>query len=146
NRGRFADHLNAANIDPGDEGDERERNEPVLPAGDAGKIESQVVGEEHGVGSAENEGGGPVPPSGKKSPEISEGGAAPAIETTFDGHGGGEFGGGERHRDAQEERNDQDIEQAHARTTGADHAFESEGASGGVGKHHEDEIEKASLA
>ena len=53
NCGGFADHLNAENVDPGDEDDQRERNQPVLPADDAGKIESQVIGEEHGVRTAE---------------------------------------------------------------------------------------------
>src|ERR1017187_1253788 len=52
NRGGFAYHLNAANVDPGDEGDQDERNQPVFPSDDLRKIKSQVVGEEHSVGSA----------------------------------------------------------------------------------------------
>ena len=55
NSGGFADHLNSANIDPGDEGDQDERNQPVLPADDLGEVEGQVIGEEHGVGAAEKE-------------------------------------------------------------------------------------------
>ncbi len=90
--GGFADRLNAANVDPGNAGDQRERHEPMLPAGDAGEIETEVVGKEHGVGTAQKERGGPVPPSGEESPKISEGGAGPAIEAAFDRHGCGEFG------------------------------------------------------
>ena len=55
NRGGLADHLNAPNVDPANDGDQSERNEPMFPAGDSGKVESQIVGEEHGVGTAEKE-------------------------------------------------------------------------------------------
>src|ERR1019366_3700247 len=96
----------------------------------------------------------PVPPSGEEpqeiseweSPEISEGGAGPTIESPFDGHGRGEFSGDERHRNAQQERDNQQKDQAHTGAAGAYHALESEGAAGGVGKHYEDEIEEAGLA
>jgi hypothetical protein len=55
NSSGFRNHLNPANIDPRDQGDQDERNEPVLPADDLREVESQVVGEEHGVGAAEKE-------------------------------------------------------------------------------------------
>jgi len=91
----------------GDDGDKREGDDPVLPAGDAGKIIGQIIGEEYGIENREKERGGPVPPSREKSPEISECGAAPAIEAAFDRHGSGEFGGHERDRDRQEKWDDQ---------------------------------------
>jgi len=71
------------------------------------KIIGQIIGEEYGIRTAEKERGGPVPPSREKSPEISECGAAPAIEAAFDRHGSGEFGGHERDRDRQEKWDDQ---------------------------------------
>src|ERR1700731_3872780 len=118
----------------------------MFPACNLRKIVTQVVGEEHGIGSPEKERGAPVPPSGKKTPEITESGAGPAIEAAFDRHGGGEFGGDQRYRDAPEERDDQEIEQGHTRAAGGDHAFEAEGASCGVRKHDEHEVKKAGLA
>src|ERR1700675_535832 len=118
----------------------------MLPADDLRKIKRQVVGKKHGVRTAEKKRCGPVPPSRQKSPEITESGATPAIEAAFNWHCGGKFGGHERYGDAQKERDDQQIKQGHPRTAGGDHAFESEGASRGVGKHHEDEIKKAGLA
>src|SRR6266852_1631865 len=51
--GGFADHLNAANVNPCDEGNQGKRNQPVFPSGDLWEIESQVVGKEHGIGAAQ---------------------------------------------------------------------------------------------
>jgi len=43
------------NVHPGDDGDKREGDDPVLPAGDAGKIIGQIIGEEYGIRTAEKE-------------------------------------------------------------------------------------------
>src|ERR1700730_14095357 len=107
----------------------------MVASGELREIEAEVVGEEHGVGAAEKERRGPVPPAGKKSPEIAEAGAHPAVEAALHGHGGGEFGCDERDWDAPEERNKQVIEQGHAGAGAADLLFEAERATGGVGIH-----------
>src|SRR5437660_11500159 len=84
--GELAHHLDAANVDPGNDGDQCKRYEIVLPSRDLREVVDEVVGEENCIGSAEQERCGPVPPSGEESPKISEGGAGPAIEAAFDGH------------------------------------------------------------
>src|SRR5256885_17231190 len=72
-RGReLAHHLDAANVDPGNDGDQRERYEIVLPSRDLREVVDEVIGEENRIGSAEHERCGPVPTSGDECPEISE--------------------------------------------------------------------------
>src|SRR5260221_13570369 len=117
-----------------------------LPAGAAGEGKRQLTSKKAGRRPAEKERCRPIPPSGQESPKISEGGAGPSIEAAFNGHGSGKFGRYQRNGDAQEQREDQKIDQAHSWTAGGDHQFQSEGAPGGVRKHHEDEIEQAGLA
>src|SRR5258708_138466 len=118
----------------------------MVASGELREIETEVVREEHGVDAAEEKRGGPVPPTGEEAPEVAERCAYPAIEAALHGHGGGEFGGDERNRDAPEEWNEQVIEQGHARAGAADLLFEAEGAAGGVGVHYEDEGEKGGFA
>src|SRR5712671_3722058 len=114
----------------------------MIATGELREIEAKIVGKEHGVGAAEEEGSGPVPPAGEEAPSVAKGGAHPAIEAALHGHGGGEFGGHEGDRDAPEEGNEQVIEQGHAGAGVADLLFKAEGATGGVGVHDENEREK----
>jgi hypothetical protein len=118
----------------------------VITSGGLREIEAEVVGEEDGVGAAEKKGGRPVPPASEEAPEVAESGAHPAIEAALHGHGGGEFCGDERDRDAPEKWNQQMKEQRHAGAGVADLLFEAEGATGGVGEHDEDEVEKGGFA
>ena len=118
----------------------------MVASGELREVEAEVIGEEDGVGAAEQEGSGPVPPAGEESPEVAERSAHPAVEAALHGHGGGELSGDERDGDAPEERNEQVIEQSHAGTGVADLLFEAEGPAGGVGVHDEDEIEESGFA
>jgi hypothetical protein len=118
----------------------------MVAPGELREVEAEIVGEEDRVGAAEEEGCGPVPPAGEESPEVAKGGAHPAVEAALHGHGGGEFRGDERDRDAPEEWNEQVIEEGHAGAGAADLLFEAEGAAGGVGVHYEYEGEKGGFA
>src|SRR6266849_7223604 len=144
--GNAADHLDAADVDVSDGGDERGGDEVMVASGELREIEAKIVGEEDGVGAAEKKGGGPVPPAGEESPEIAEGGAHPAVEAALHGHRGSEFGGNEGDGDAPEKWDQQMIEQGHAGAGVADLRFEAERATGGVGIHDEDEIEEGGFA
>ena len=55
NRGDSPHHLNAANVDPSNDGDQSEGSEPVFPSDNLREVESQVVGEQYGVGAAKQE-------------------------------------------------------------------------------------------
>src|SRR6266404_8626930 len=118
----------------------------MIASGELREVEAEVIGEEDGVGAAEQEGSGPVPPAGEESPEVAKGGADPSIEAALYGHGGGKIGGDERDWDAPEERNEQVIEQGHAGAGAADLLFEAEGAAGSVGVHDEYEGEEGGFA
>src|SRR6266481_2417220 len=81
--GNAADHLDAADVDVGDYGDQRGGHEVMVASGELREVEAEIVGEEDGVGAAEEEGSGPIPPAGEEAPEVSEGGAHPAIEAAL---------------------------------------------------------------
>src|SRR5712664_3452728 len=117
----------------------------MISSGELWEIEAEIVGKEHGIDATEKERRGPVPPAGEESPEVAEGGAHPAIEAALHGHGGSEFGGDKRNRDAPEKRDQQVIQQGHAGSGGGDHVLEAEGATGGVGVQDENEGEKSGL-
>src|SRR6266404_9607381 len=104
----------------------------MIASGELREVEAEVIGEEDGVGAAEEEGSGPIPPAGEESPEIAEGGAHPAVKAALHGHGGGQLGGDERDGDAPKQRDQQVIKQGHAGAGAADLFFEAEGATGGV--------------
>ncbi len=142
----LADHLNAAHVDPRQQGDQRDRDEVMLPPRHFGEVVGQVVGEQHGVDAAQQKRSRPVPPAGKKSPEVAKGGARPAIEAALDRHGSGQFRRNQRHRDAPEEWQDQEVDQRQPRPRGSDHILEAEGATRSVGEHYEDEIEETGFA
>src|SRR6202011_4780799 len=97
-------------------------------SGELGEVEAEIVGEEDGIGTAEEEGGGPVPPAGEKAPGIAEGGAHPAGAAALGGGGGCGDGGEEGERDAPKQGNEQVIEQGHSGAGVADLVFEAEGA------------------
>ena len=143
-RGReFPHRIDATDVDPSDERDDQQRNHIVLPSGEPGQIEAEVIGELHGVYSTQQKRRAPVPPAGEKSPEVAEGRARPAIEAAFDRHGGSEFRGNERDGNRPEERNHQQVDQSQAGAGGGDHVLEAEGAAGAVREHDPDEIEEA---
>jgi len=55
-RGRdLADHLDAAHVDPGEDGDQRDRDEVVLPPIHPGEVVDEIVREKNGVGTAQKE-------------------------------------------------------------------------------------------
>src|SRR5712675_3725522 len=118
----------------------------MIASGELREIETEIVGEEHGVDATEKERRGPVPPAGEESPEVTEGGAHPAIEAALHGHGSSEFGGDKRNGDAPEKRDQQVIQQGHAGTGGGDHVLKAEGATGGIGVQDENEGEKSGFA
>src|SRR6266404_4248365 len=118
----------------------------MVASGELREIEAEVIGEEDGVGAAEEKRRGPVPPSGEESPEVAEGGAHPAIEAALHGHGGSEFRGDEGNGDTPEKRDQQVIQQGHAGAGGGDHVLKAEGATGGIGVQDENEGEKSGFA
>src|SRR5258708_6549285 len=118
----------------------------MIASGELWEIEAEIIGEEYGVDAAEKERRGPVPPACEESPEVTEGGAHPAIKAALHGHGSGEFRGDERNGNAPEKRDQRVVQQGHTGAGGGDHVFEAEGASGGVGVHDEDEREKSGFA
>ena len=142
----LAHHLNAAHVDPGNDGDQSYRHEIVLPSRDSGKVVRQVIGEQNSVGSAQQKRCRPIPPSRKKSPEVSEGRARPAVKAAFNRHGSSKFRRHQRDGNAPEKRQHQQVDQRHPRARGGHHVLEPEGPARGVGKHHEDEIEESGLA
>ena len=143
-RGRdLPDHRDAAHVDPGEHGNQRDRDQVVLPPSHLGEVVNEVIGERDGVSAAEQKRCSPVPPTGEKSPEVAEGGASPAVEAAFDGHRGREFRRYQRYRDAPEERQDQKIKQRHAGAGGGDHVLQPEGAPRAVREHDPDEVEQA---
>ncbi len=144
--GELPYHLNAAYVDVSDHRDDRQGDDVVPPSRDLRKVVAQVVGKLHCVNAAQQERRAPVPPSGKKAPEIAKAGAYPAIKSALDRHGRSQLGRHQRDRDAPEKRNHQQEGQGHAGTGGGDHVFESEGAAGAVGEHYPDEIEQAGFA
>src|SRR5579863_5536295 len=115
----------------------------MLPANELREIKAEIVGEEHSVNRAQKKRSAPAPPASEKSPEVAKGGTYPAVEAALHGHGGGEFGGNQRDRNAPEKRQHQNVEQRHPWAGGGDHVFQSEGTASGVGKHHPDEVEEA---
>ena len=114
----------------------------MFPAGERRKINRKIVAEENGIGSTKEPGSAPIPPASEKAPEITVAGAHPAIKAALYGNGSGEFRRNERDRDAPEKRNDQQIDEREARPAGGNHFFHAERAAGGVGEHHEDEVEE----
>src|SRR5262249_27631127 len=142
--GKFADGLNAAHVDPRDQRNDEQRDGVVPPAGELRKVVAKIIRELHGVSRAEQKRGAPVPPSGEKSPEIAESGPYPAIESTLNRHGRGEFGGDQRHGNRPEEGNNEQVDQRHAGAGGRDHVLETERSAGAVREHHPDEVEEPS--
>src|SRR5690348_3871922 len=74
--GKVADQADAADVQIPDQSEEGGSDEPVLASGEGMKF-SDVVGHEHAVGGAHEEGAGPVPPAAVESPEVAESGAGP---------------------------------------------------------------------
>src|SRR3984957_4934150 len=50
---KLTDQLNAANVDPCNRGDQRQGNKVMLPSCDSREVIHQIIGEENGVASAE---------------------------------------------------------------------------------------------
>src|SRR5256885_14367250 len=61
-------------------------------------------------------------------------------------HGGRKFGRNQRHGNTPEERQNQHVDQSHARPRSRDHVFQTERSARGVGEHHEDEVEESGFA
>src|SRR5579862_4493965 len=141
--GDLADHLDTANVDPGEKYDQASGQQVVLPPGHVREVVAEVVREQYCVCAAEQEGGRPVPPSGEESPKVAKGDASPAIETAFDRHGCGKFRGHQRDGDTPEQGNYQQIEKRDSRAGGCDHVLEAERASGGVREHDEDKVKES---
>ena len=138
--------LDAANIDVGDDSDHGNCDHVMFPSRDPRKEKTDVVSEQHCVGTAQQERRAPVPPARQESPEVAESRARPTVETSLHRHCGRQLSGHERNRNAPEEREDEMVDERHPRPRGRDLIFQPERPRRGVRIHHEDEREQASLA
>src|SRR5215475_6570705 len=77
NCGNASDQLDAANIYVSDHGNQCEANRVVLQPSNRWEKRPNVIGEEHRISTAKQEGRSPVPPAAEKSPEIAEARAHP---------------------------------------------------------------------
>src|SRR6266702_7253551 len=112
----------------------------MLPACDLGKVKTQIVGKEHGIGAPQEKRRRPVPPAREESPEITKRGAYPTIEAALHRHGSRELSGHERNGDAPEKWQNEMVNQRHARAGSSDLIFETERPRRRVGIHHENEV------
>src|SRR5450631_485733 len=142
----FSDQPNSPHVHVSNDNNHRQRNQIVLQGREPRDVVRDVVGEQDRIRAAEQKRSTPIPPSRKKSPEISKGFASPAVEAALDGHGGGEFGRDQRNRDAPEKRNEQLIQQRHTRARRTYLIFQAEGPGSVVGVHHEDEREETDFS
>ena len=117
----------------------------VFPPCDRREKSFDVVRKKHSIRAAEQKRRSPIPPAAEKSPEIAVARAHPAIKAALYGHCGREFCRDQRNRNAPEERNEQVIEQRHARAGGCDHFFEAKRTARRVGEHDEHKGENSRL-
>ena len=101
-----ARNLDTSDIEIGKEAEHKASAGPLCVSRESGKIVHEIIHDQHAVEAIQQKCASPVPPTALESPEVAERGTSPAIEATLHGENAVEFGGGERHWYAPEERHE----------------------------------------
>ena len=137
-----ADQAGTANVEPGDDADERGGDEPALQRRHVAAQVGEIVDEHHRIECVVGEAAQPAQPAFLKAPESAEGFFDPDDVAAVLRHGGRQLHGHQRRRQTPEPGKYCYSQKHHERTGGADPVLQAIGAAGDAEKSQADEAGK----